>query len=125
MRYGCSNGSQQCNCSSSTCLCLGSALEKQAPSLPASMERLLSSGSFMNSTPVMLLPSKASSAANTPTFLQMASAVSLLSPVMTMTCTAAQLGRRQGEVQQVDRLRLCTMQMHDPVQSHDCIVKLE
>lgn len=113
MRYGCSKGSQLDNCRGSTCLCLGSALEKQAPSLPASMERLLSSGSFMNSTPVMLLPSKSSSAAKTPTFLHMASAVSLLSPVMTMTCRPAKLGQRQGEVQQVARLNHCTMQTHD------------
>ena len=49
--------------SNTTCLCLGSALEKQAPPLPASIERLLSSGSFMNSTPVILLPVRSSSTA--------------------------------------------------------------
>ena len=72
-----------------TCLCFGSALEKQAPPGPSRIARRLSRGSFMNSTPVMLLPFRSSSAAKTPTLRQMASAVSLLSPVMTMTCSAS------------------------------------
>lgn len=70
-----------------TCLCLGSALEKQAPSVVSRNARLSDADILENSTPVMLLPLKSSSTEKTPTLLQMASAVSLLSPVMTMTCT--------------------------------------
>ena len=50
------------------------------------MARRLSRGSLMNSTPVMLVSFRSSPGAKTPTFRQMASAVSLLSPVITITC---------------------------------------
>ena len=60
----------------------------------------------MNSRPVMLLPFRSSSAAKTPTFRQMASAVSLLSPVITITCNM----QRQYPMKISDRLRTSNKQ---------------
>ena len=54
-----------------------------------SMARCLSGESMEKLRPVMLLPVTSSSSLNTPIWRQMASAVSLLSPVMTITCAWA------------------------------------
>mmetsp|Transcript_20295 Transcript_20295/g.44335 ORF Transcript_20295/g.44335 Transcript_20295/m.44335 type:complete len:288 (+) Transcript_20295:1963-2826(+) len=68
-----------------SCLCLGSARLKTRPPLPRSTAICFSIGRDTKSRPVNDLSVRSSLAPNTPIFLQIASAVILLSPVMTMT----------------------------------------
>ncbi len=74
-----------------SCLCLGSARENTQPPVPDRILRRSPAGSARKSRPVKLLSLRSSVSENTPISRQIASAVFLLSPVMTITRIPASL----------------------------------
>mmetsp|Transcript_8292 Transcript_8292/g.20948 ORF Transcript_8292/g.20948 Transcript_8292/m.20948 type:complete len:394 (+) Transcript_8292:1225-2406(+) len=82
-----------CSLSSRTmsCLCLGSARENTHPPGDISTRICSARSMALNSRPVKLLPSASLTAAKMPMSVQIASAVSLLSPVITTTLMPAVL----------------------------------